>query len=430
MDKFIQLIKEKIKTPNQLIVGWMILGCSSIMVALYIVRTFMDVIDFVPIIAMTITVVICLTWMLIVYKKEPNSEKFRYLVFFHFCIVYAFIIFAVKASMAYVLGFAFSAVFILYFDNKFMILVQTTFLLMNNFAVVKILIDGHMPSGGPVHIVDVIIQSAESIAYALFIIIITIIANAMNDKKIDKINENQTRVETVLNGVMKIAKEIREDADKGSRYMEALDTSTDNATNIYKDIAQGNTANAKSVEQQAEMTNRITELIAKAEIDTNSAVDMTDVSIKQMIESRNLLDRLKHKSEDIMNQNNKVLGTIGNFVDNTNKVKEITQGIIDISGQTNLLSLNASIESARAGEAGKGFAVVAEEIRKLADETNVLTGNIANIVSILESNAVEAKTVVEAVVKDINTENTYIDETVNHFVEMENDMKELEQDIR
>jgi methyl-accepting chemotaxis protein len=131
-----------------------------------------------------------------------------------------------------------------------------------------------------------------------------------------------------------------------------------------------------------------------------------------------------------MNQNNKLLATIGDFVQNTNKVREITQGIIDISGQTNLLSLNASIESARAGEAGKGFAVVAEEIRKLADETNGLTGNIANIVSVLEANAIEAKTVVEAVVKDINAENTYIDETVKHFVEMEGDMKELEQDMR
>ena len=61
------------------------------------------------------------------------------------------------------------------------------------------------------------------------------------------------------------------------------------------------------------------------------------------------------------------------------KVTQLTDDILSISGQTNLLALNASIEAARAGESGRGFAVVADEIRQLADSSREAANNIQNI---------------------------------------------------
>ena len=86
------------------------------------------------------------------------------------------------------------------------------------------------------------------------------------------------------------------------------------------------------------------------------------------------------------------------------KINELASEILDISGQTNLLSLNASIEAARAGEAGRGFTVVAGEIGKLADTSQ----NTASAIQILCKEADDS----------IETVNACFDEIIS-FIELD-----------
>lgn len=88
------------------------------------------------------------------------------------------------------------------------------------------------------------------------------------------------------------------------------------------------------------------------------------------------------------------------------KISEIIKLINDISDETNLLALNASIESARAGESGKGFAVVAEEIRKLAEQSRTSSDNIGKLLNGIIS---ETQTMVHASDNIVNE----VDEQVN-----------------
>jgi methyl-accepting chemotaxis protein len=69
----------------------------------------------------------------------------------------------------------------------------------------------------------------------------------------------------------------------------------------------------------------------------------------------------------------------------TRQIQNFVSQIGSIADQTNLLALNAAIEAARAGDAGRGFAVVAEEVRKLAEDSNVAAKNIADLASQITS---------------------------------------------
>lgn len=150
-----------------------------------------------------------------------------------------------------------------------------------------------------------------------------------------------------------------------------------------EDVAEGSTGMASSIskinenlEEMSRETKDINESVNEIRNQTTAVQDSSKImndKIKSMQDS-------SHKMDDGISAISKRIETVNTTVD---KVSNIVSVIEEISSETNLLSLNASIEAARAGDAGKGFAVVAQEIRVLSDNTNTELENIKQIISSL-----------------------------------------------
>lgn len=150
-----------------------------------------------------------------------------------------------------------------------------------------------------------------------------------------------------------------------------------------EDVAEGSTGMAASIsninENLLEMSNETKDINESVNEIRNQTTAVQDSS-KIMNDKIKSMQDSSRKMDDGISAISKRIETVNTTVD---KVSNIVSVIEEISSETNLLSLNASIEAARAGDAGKGFAVVAQEIRVLSDNTNTELENIKQIISSL-----------------------------------------------
>ena len=244
------------------------------------------------------------------------------------------------------------------------------------------------------------------------------------------------------------------DAEEKNKKIQVLLSKIEDGTECINNISSTVKNSMEDIEEASQYINNsvsiFTERIIKENeniIDVNKSIEEMDSNIELALDlSKEMIISSNSTKEEVVNGIEKFgilfksMDEVKNVVYNTKEVMNelnqqmtnvhsIVQTIENISEQTNLLSLNAAIESARAGEHGLGFSVVANNIRALANQSKKATANISDIIiklysminlvdenveqgkkSVLESE--DSRESVEKILVDMkNTINNTIDKT-------------------
>ncbi|MDA3851487.1 MAG: methyl-accepting chemotaxis protein [Spirochaetaceae bacterium] len=247
-------------------------------------------------------------------------------------------------------------------------------------------------------------------------------------KNTDKSKERENRLNELLGSsksMLSIGEELSSIAMNSSKKSKDIELSVEEIQlkmNELKEVIQRSNQDQKNLEDGGGRINEVMNKQTDAVNQSASSVEQMTASLQEItksaMEKSKSIEVLSKKSKETEDSFDRTKKSLSSLEDSSKKVLEVLDVIEGIATGTNLLAMNAAIEAAHAGNSGRGFAVVAQEIRKLAEQTNL---NAKLTRDILAKNNQDIQEVLEA--HRINRQ--HFEEINSHTFEMKSALEEM-----
>ncbi|NNU78693.1 methyl-accepting chemotaxis protein [Clostridium estertheticum] len=231
-------------------------------------------------------------------------------------------------------------------------------------------------------------------------------------------NSMMKNISGIMNNVTNSSKTVAETSTTLASLSEEVTVSIGEVSSAIEQVSIGATQQAQNAQDGALAMDDLSNRLDKISNNSNE-MDKISTGTKDLgTKGLSMMDTLIEKSNKTKSSTKEVNEIIQDMNESTKQINAISETLVSITEQTSLLSLNASIESARAGEAGKGFAVVAGEIRKLAEQSKNSTEDIKGIIANIQKKSNTAVEAIKSTETVVDEQELAVGETKNIFSEI------------
>jgi methyl-accepting chemotaxis protein len=222
-----------------------------------------------------------------------------------------------------------------------------------------------------------------------------------------------------------VAHSVSISAEELASGSEEVSASADEVARVIDEIAQGAGQQASETEigvgLMSGLSDKIETLSKDSIIMSKAAESVADANTR----GNQVMADLKLRTEENQASTLKISEAVKELELKSSEIGSILETITSIADQTNLLALNASIEAARAGEHGRGFAVVAEEIRKLAEGSNLAADSIKTIIEEIQNESKHTVEIMDVVYKSTEIQGQAVRSADEVFDEISHSAKKI-----
>jgi len=277
------------------------------------------------------------------------------------------------------------------------------------------------------------LMSIEHCLYASLQAFVSIYGSLSLRNNLDKLKYVEASIEhmvkddkLLLNVKLKESNEFESKFNQVIYRLKELAEAQNNAVESVSVITSSLSGDVKGINDEMSANAVNTEMVATAIEELGTSFNTISTSTEQCNENTGSAQKMGKdsmlKAEDcrrslnaLMTLANDTQLIIENVTKDAGQISAVLETIANLSDQTNLLALNATIEAARAGEAGRGFSVVADEVRQLANRTDISLDDIQSSLTQLADSVTKSNSHVASMLQSADTVGKSLDQLIDGY---------------